>query len=213
MTALAEKISKQAKFWDRMSKSYDSDSSRTSANYDRKLSRIRSLVDETDEVLDFACATGDTGLGLAPFVARVHGIDIFTNMIAKARAKVLAHNVLNVDFTQGNIFSDSLARHSFSAILAFNIFHLLNDTPAVLERLHELLVPGGLLISNTPCLSEDSWAVRSLVGLAVSTKLAPTVHNLRAIELEALISGQGFKILESESWNENSDAQWILART
>lgn len=212
-TSQLERPTGESRFWDRMSKNYDTSSKSQDANATRRLQQITSLVDEADEVLDFACATGDIGLNVAPYVARVLGIDTSKKMIATAKAKRADHQSMNIDFKQTDIFDPALAQQSFSAILAFNIFHLLDDTQSVLHRLNELLIPGGLLISNTPCLGEANWALRSMVSLAASTKFAPNVRNLKVAELETSITNQNFKIIESKAWNTVHNVQWILART
>lgn len=61
-----------------------------------------------------------------------------------------------MSFTKATLFDESLERESFDAVLAFNIFHLLEGAPKALRRIDELLKPGGLLMSVTPCLGEIS---------------------------------------------------------
>ncbi len=101
---------------------------------------------------------------------------------------------------------------SFSAITAFNIFHLLEDIPVVLERLHGLLAPGGLLVSQTPCLGERNLLVRSLLGLAQRLGFAPPIRSLSFAELESLVSGCGFEILQNKVWDEKDAVQRVVAR-
>jgi 2-polyprenyl-3-methyl-5-hydroxy-6-metoxy-1,4-benzoquinol methylase len=61
---------------------------------------------------------------------------------------------LNVDFAQTNLFDERYTKESFDVILAFNILHFLEDHRQALQRITELLKPGGLCISLTPCLRE-----------------------------------------------------------
>jgi 2-polyprenyl-3-methyl-5-hydroxy-6-metoxy-1,4-benzoquinol methylase len=42
-------------------------------------------------------------------------------------------------------------------ILAFHVLHLLEDTQEVVQRMHELLKPGGLFVSATACMGEKSF--------------------------------------------------------
>ena len=102
--------------------------------------------------------------------------------------------------------------YSFSAIIAFSIFHLVDDIPRVLARLNDLLRPGGLLISQTPCLGERGWIFRSLISLAQKLGLAPTIISLRIAELESLVTSGNFEIIENEIWDEKNALQWIVAR-
>ena len=105
-----------------------------------------------------------------------------------------------------------LAGSSFTAVVAFNILHLLDDAPKVLARLHDLLPEGGLLISQTPCLAEWSWLLRSLIGLAQKLGVAPTIRGFTITQLEALVCDSDFEILESRIWDPKAAVQWIVAR-
>jgi len=180
--------------------------------YEKRIQKTKSLLKETDVVLDFACATGEISLGISSHVQQVLGIDLSEKMIALANKKVRERQIDNVSFSQIDIFDKSLANQSFSAIFAFNIFHLLDGAPEVLDRLHDLLARGGLLISETPCLGERNWVIRSLIKFAVKVGLAPMILNLTVADLESLVSSQNFKILETKMLDKKNSVQWILAR-
>jgi len=199
-------------FWDKRSKKYDDDIQNHDSIYEKRSQKTKSLLKETDTVLDFACATGEISLDIASHVPQVLGIDLSEKMIALANKKGREHQIDNVSFSQIDIFDQRLTNHSFSAIMAFNIFHLLDDAPKVLDRLHDLLAPGGLLISETPCLGERNWIIRSLIKFAVKVGLAPMILNLTVADLESLVSSQNFKILETKIWDKKNSVQWILAR-
>jgi len=81
-----------------------------------------------------------------------------------------------------------------------------------LGRLNELLQPGGLLISQTPCLGEQGWVVGTLINLAQKVKLVPTILSFKTTELESMVANSGFEIIESKIWNEKDATQWIVAR-
>ena len=198
-------------FWDKRSKKYDDNIRNHDAIYEKRIQKTKSLLRETDVVLDFACATGEISLDIASHVQQVYGIDLSANMIELANEKARKRKIDNVIFSRIDAFDNSLESRSFSAIMGFSIFHLLDDAPKVLERLHDLLNPGGLLISETPCLGERNWFIRSLIKLAVRVGLAPTILDLKIADLEFLVSGQNFKILENEVWDEKNGVQWILA--
>ena len=105
-----------------------------------------------------------------------------------------------------------LMSNSFSGIIAFSIFHLLDDAPKVLARLHDLLAAGGLLISQTLCLGERSWFFRSFVSLAQKLGIAPPILSLTVEELESLVSSSDFEIFETKIWDEKNALQWIVPR-
>jgi ubiquinone/menaquinone biosynthesis C-methylase UbiE len=198
-------------FWDKRSEKYDDRIRQHDSLYEKTLDRARSLLTDSDVVLDFACATGEWSLDLAASVARVHGIDSSARMIELAQRKAEDRQVQNVVFDRMDALDPRLAPESFSAIVGFNIFHLLDDPPAVLARLHDLLKPEGLLISKTPCLGEWNLFLRSLIVLAQRVGFVPTVRSFKFPELQSLVSRR-FEILEVETWDAKSRTQWVVAR-
>lgn len=197
-------------FWDNRSKKYNDNIQNHNAYYEKRIQKTKSLLKETDVVLDFACATGEIGLDIAAHVQQVHGIDLSEKMIELAKKKARDRQIDNISFSRADAFDQRLVSQSFSAIMAFNIFHLLDDAPKVLNRLHDLLAPGGFLISETPCLGERNWIIRSLIKFAVTIGMAPMIRDFTIADLESLVSGQNFKILETKIWDEKNGVQWIL---
>jgi ubiquinone/menaquinone biosynthesis C-methylase UbiE len=200
------------RFWDKRAKRYDTAVQQHGALYEKTIRKTTSLLEETDIVLDFACATGEITLDVAPRVRQIHGIDTSERMIDLATKKARTRQIDNASFSRTDVFDQRLTRHSFSAIMAFSIFHLLDDAPGVLDRLHDLLVPGGLLISETPCLAERHWIIRSLIKLAVAVGFAPQIRDLTITDLESLVSSSNFQILETKIWDEKSAVHWVVAR-
>ena len=205
-------IQQTDKFWDKRSKRYDKNIKKHDSLYEKTIDSTKSLLTNSDVVLDFACASGEMSLDIAPHVKRIHGIDVSFKMIELANQKANDLNVENIKFNQIDVFDQRLESNSFSAILAFNIFHLLDDAPKVLARLNDLLTPGGLLISQTPCLGHRGRFFKSIVNLAQKLGLAPTIRSLRIPELESLVSGNNFEIFETKVWDEKFSVQWIVAR-
>ena len=72
--------------------------------------------------------------------------------------------------------------------------------------------PGGLLFSQTPCLGERGLLFKLFVAFAQKVKIAPPIRSLTFAELESLVSGSGFEILESEIWDEKDAVQRVVAR-
>ena len=202
----------QATFWDERARKYDDDIQRHDSLYTRTIASTKSLLTDSDVVLDLGCGSGEIGLDIARHVQRVHGIDVSAKMIELANQKVRDRKARNADFNQADAFGPRLAGSSFSAVTAFNIFHLVDDIPGVIARLHDLLESEGLLVSQTPCLGERNWFVRTLLNLAQKLGFAPPIRSLTFAELESLVSSGGFEILESEIWDERDAVQRVVAR-
>ncbi len=198
--------------WDQRARKYDDGIKNHDAVYDKTIESTKALLSRSDIVLDFACASGEISLDIAPYVQQIHGIDTSAKMIELAKNKSLDRQVDNASFDQIGVFDSSLASYSFSAIIAFSIFHLIDDAQKVLAQLNDLMAPGGLLITQTPCLGERGWFFRSLIGLAQKMGVAPYIRSMTITELESLVSGSAFEILETKIWDEKNAIQWIVAR-
>ena len=205
-------MDKSEKFWDKRSKHYDDIVKKHDFLYEKTIECTRSLLSNSDVVLDFACASGEMSLDLAPHVQKIQGIDLSGKMIELANQKARDRQADNIIFNKADAFDQRLVRNSFSAIIAFNIFHLVDDVPKVLARLNDLLLSGGLLISQTPCLGERAWIIRSLINLAQKLGLAPPILSLKIAELESLVASSNFKIIETKIWDEKHTVQWIVAQ-
>jgi 2-polyprenyl-3-methyl-5-hydroxy-6-metoxy-1,4-benzoquinol methylase len=198
-------------FWDRRADRWDAKLYK-GPNYAARLERAAAVFKATDSVLDVGCASGEITLDLAPHVQEILGIDHSSRMVEAANAKARALDIRNARFEQMEPHDPRLAEGAFNVVTAYSVIHLLDDVPARLGRLRDLLVPGGHLITETPCL--DDWNVvwRVLIRLAVLVALAPPIVGLRAAELESMITNAGFEILDSGVYNPKSRLHCILAR-
>ena len=198
--------------WDKRSKHYDDKIKKHDAIYESTIDSTKSVLTKSDVVLDFGCASGEMSLDLAPHVHKVHGIEVSVKMIELANQKARDRQIDNISFDPIDVFDQVLVSNSYSAVIAFSIFHLLDDTPKALARLNDLLAKGGLLISQTPCLGERNWLFKSLINLAQKLGIAPPILSLTVSELESLVSSSNFEVSETKMWDEKNAIQWIVAR-
>ncbi len=198
-------------FWDKRAGRYEAKLHK-GPNYAARLKRAAAVFKKTDSVLDVGCASGEITLDLAPHAEEILGIDHSSNMVEVANAKVRDRDISNARFEQMEPDDPRLAEGAFNVVTAYSVIHLLDDVPGTLARLRDLLVPGGHLITETPCLGDWKLVWRVLVRLAVLVGMAPPVVGLRAAELESMIANAGFEILESKVYNPKSKLHCILAR-
>ena len=199
-------------FWDKRSKKYDDAIKDHDIEYVQTITAANPLLRSADLVLDFACASGEFGLDLAPYVERIYGIDTSAKMVELAQEKTQERRINNAHFVHADVFDRQLDEVPITVVLAFNILHLVRDIPKVLSRLCDLLPPGGLLISQTPCLGERSLMFRILIDVLQKVGVAPKISSLRPAILESLVLSAGFEITEAKTWDEKEAIHWIVAR-
>ena len=199
-----------ARFWDRRADKYDADIRNHDTLYDRTISAVAEILSSEDIVLDVGCGSGEHSVDLATTVQSVHSIDTSSTMIALARDKAMAAGVANMQFDTIDVLE--INGKTYSAALALNVLHLVEDVEATLERLRDLLLPKGLLISQTPCLGERGWLFRLLIGLLQAVGLAPSIHRLTTARLEHSMSASGFEVIASDVWDRKTATRWIVAR-
>ncbi|MFC6100872.1 class I SAM-dependent methyltransferase [Olivibacter domesticus] len=204
-------MEKSEKFWDRSASRYDKEEMKDRNVRMKILEKIEKFLAKQDAVLDYGCATGIIAGEIASSVNSVLGIDISSNMIQIAQRKSSEHKIRNVRYLQATIFDAGLTAGSFDLVLGIYLLHLLDDMPRVLSRVHELLKPGGVFISVTPCLSKYSFTGIAL-SFANKIGLIPHLNLLKFAELETEINKADFKIIETECIKTSGQQQFIASR-
>ncbi len=204
-------------FWNKSADNYDKTEERFDVIHRRSRELAKGHLNETDLVLDYGCGTGTTACELAGQVREIRGIDISDKMIELAEMKAAAGDVPNVTFSQGDIFDKDLAPGSFDAILAFNMLHTVPDPESVMNRVHELLKPDGLLLSVTPCLGgKMSIGVRLrilLVGVLGRIGVIPVpIRRLRSADLDSLIASVPLSVVRAEEIFASASSYFVAAK-
>jgi ubiquinone/menaquinone biosynthesis C-methylase UbiE len=197
-------ITADERFWDRMAEKYARDPIKDMAGYERTLTRSIGLLKPSDRVLEFACGTGTTALKLAPHVRHVLATDISSEMIAIAQGKANAQNIKNVSFEKATLDHLAWADEAFEVVVAYNALHMVHDLQASLQRIFEILKPGGLFISKTPCLRNANIMIQWFVPLARMIGKAPHVGMFTSTQLRIAMVQTGFEVSPEEKHGSNS---------
>jgi len=146
------------------------------------------------EVLEFGCGTGSTAIAQAAYVKHIRAIDISAKMLEIAQRKADENNVENVTFEQSAIDDFSAPDQSFDAILGMNILHLLEDREDAISKVHKMLKPGGVFVSNTACIADTMRFFKLIAPIGKFLGLMPLVKVFTTRELEESLTGAGFEI-------------------
>jgi len=201
-----------AKFWDKLADKYSKKPVKDTENYNKTLDCTRKHLSASDNVLEVGCGTGTTALLLAPSVKQIAASDISSRMIEIAREKAVTQGVENVRFDRATLFDEDMEKGSFDVVMAFNFLLLLEDLPGAVHRVHELLKPGGLFISKTACLAEQFRFMRLVLAVMTPLGFAPYVKCLKVAELEDIITGTDFEIVETGFYPPSPPSRFIVAR-
>ena len=204
------------KFWDKQAKRYDVSEKQFASVYREIIAGTKEYLQTNDVVLDFGCATGTKTLALADGIKHIHGLDISAEMINQATEKKIAANVENVSFSQGTIFTNDLEKESFDKITAYGIIHLLEDSDKVIQRIHELLKPGGLFISTIPCFKERMSFKKRLEFTTYlfmkRLEIFPLHLNMFTMaDIEQLLNSQNFNIVKTEKIFDGMTVNFVVA--
>lgn len=210
-------MSKLAEFWDKSADNYDKTEERFERIHSQTRENTKKRLKGTEIVLDYGCGTGTTSCEIASFVKEVHAIDISSRMIEIAKDKAAARKIENVDFAQTDIFDDGYEEESFDVVLAFNMLHTVPDPQRVVQRTIELLKPGGLFISATPCLrSRMSFLVSlQIVVMRVLLKIGVIpvpIRRLRSSDLDNLLADENMQIVASEEIYAGASSYFVVAK-
>jgi len=184
---------KDEKFWDRIASRFDKIEQNDTA-YPIFIEKTREYLKADDTIMDFGCGTGLICNEIARNVRTIHAIDISAKMIEIAKNKASLRKIGNIDFARTTIFDEKFKEGSFDAIIAFNIFHLLEEPQRYFQRINQILKPGGLLISSTPCMSEAPFLnlvlkFFSLIGMT------PKLNPFTSSEMEHMLANESFKTI------------------
>ncbi|HMB23046.1 MAG: class I SAM-dependent methyltransferase [Chloroflexota bacterium] len=193
---------KSETMWDRLAKNWDTPGVSLGENDLKIIEKVKKYLSAGDRVLDYGCATGSIALEIANTAGMVCGIDLSAKMIEIAGQKADERKIKNIEFVHATIFDESLKVGSFDLILALSILHLLENPTQVMNRINQLLKPGGLFISATPCLGEKKF-VSLLINIPVSLLskigILPHINFFSVHGLRGSIANQNFQIIECES--------------
>jgi SAM-dependent methyltransferase len=202
----------QAAFWNRVARRYAAAPMRKPEAWETTLDRVRAHLSPAARVAELGCGTGSTALRLAPHVASYQATDDASEMIAIARERQVADPVSGLFFRTGRPGDGSLPGGPFDAVLAFNLLHLLPDLPAALTEVRDMLRPGGLLITKTPCLGGRWIVLWPLVAAFRMAGKAPPLRFVRPSRLEADIAAAGFEIVERGDYPANPPSRFVVAK-
>ena len=198
------------KFWNLISSRYAASPIADRAAYETKIQKIKSYLAKENTVLDIGCATGTQCGDIADSVKQVTGIDISSKLLSIAEQRMAERKLGNIEFIQTTVFDERFQKNSFDVVMAFYVLHFFEDIDAVFNRIHSLLKPGGLFISETACLGEMNIVMARVLRLAGQLGFLPLINLLTTQKLEQALIQSGFTIIDKTKYSRSSDAGYTF---
>ena len=205
-------MNKSEKFWDRSAKEYENKKINWEKIYNKAVENTKKHLNSSDVVLDYACGAGVITAQIADYVKEIHAIDISSKMIDVAQRIADERKIENINFLKTTIFDDRYEKESFNVITAFNILHLLENSSEVIQRINQLLKPGGLFISETPCLREKNSFLGGFLKFLSKLRIIPYLNALKFSDLDVLLTEGNFQIIETEDLQQKQTNYFIVAK-
>ncbi len=106
--------------------------------------------------LEIGCGAGDFGITLAKRGYRGHLIDFSDAAIDMTRNAIQASgNTTRLTCAQCDVFTIDPREHRYDFIILFEVLEHVQRDAALLQRIHDLLVPGGFLLMSVP--AREKW--------------------------------------------------------
>jgi ubiquinone/menaquinone biosynthesis C-methylase UbiE len=165
-------------------------------------------IQNGDRVLDIATGVGDPAMSVARHVGPeglVIAIDQSPQMLACAQERASKARLENLKFRQMDAETLDLPHDSFDSVVCRWGLMLLPDLPSALDRIRNLLVPGGALAAavwdtpqNVPFLSLPINVGQRVFNMPPPPAQAPSPFGLAGGVLEQQMARAGFSDVMSQ---------------
>ena len=208
-----KKQEKSSLFWDKRSKVFDQQVLAVYENaYKKTIKRSIPFLNQGDTMLEIGCGTGIATITLADYVRKITAIDISEEMMLQAAEKAKLEGKQNITFMQKDLLELQAEPESYDVVTAYNVMLYMKNQEKVLEKIYDILKPGGVFISATDCLGRNlsKDAVRKFWKSKLH--LMPYVAFDTPLSLMRKIQKKGFLVLEIVNLHKNPPNIFIVAQ-
>jgi ubiquinone/menaquinone biosynthesis C-methylase UbiE len=162
---------------------------------EHRIARLLLGLSPGDGVLDVACGTGNFTRDFARAVGTdglVVGIDVSETMLTRAVADTAAAGLDQAAYIRGDAQELPFRDQSFDAVCCFAAFHLFADPMRALDRMKEVLTPGGriALFTSVRGRSAPVRTVESLLTARSGARMFEQDEVVRALERRGFVDIQ-----------------------
>jgi ubiquinone/menaquinone biosynthesis C-methylase UbiE len=167
---------------------------------EHRIARLLLSLSPGDGVLDVACGTGNFSRGFARSVGSeglAVGIDVSETMLARAVEDTRRAGLGQVAYVRGDAQELPFVDRSFDAVCCFAALHLFADPLRALDRMTDVLTPGGRIALFTTArnrtapvrTAESLIAMRSGARLFERDEVVDALRERGFVEVRQRIAG------------------------
>ncbi len=179
--------------------------------YDYNLQiRKETVAAFTDElyftnILDIPCGTGAMSIPLLDRAVKLSLVDISANMLQIAKSNIPEKNLNKTETINADFFELDLQNNSYDLIICLGLLAHVNSPEKLLNKLSNLLKPGGLLvIQNTDSSHFYSYLIRTYLGLKnLVRRQLYKLNKVSASFLENTLKKNNLDFVKSYRYNQS----------
>ena len=210
---MENKENKSSRFWDKRSKVYDEQVlSKYENAYKKTIKRSIPFLNAEDTMLEIGCGTGIATITLADYVKKITAIDISEEMMLQAAEKAKEKGKENITFQQKDLMELCAEPESYDVVAAYNVLLYMKNQDKVLEKIYEILKPGGIFLSATDCLGRNLSKDSVRKFWKSKLHLMPYVSFDTPVGLMRKIQRKGFLVIEIVNLHKNPPNIFIVAQ-
>ena len=185
------------KYWDTHAKNYDRSMALLGGPTPHMVELAGEGVRGAARVLEVAAGTGLVTPALAAGAKEVVATDYSAAMVATLQRRVGDAGLTNVRFEQADLYALRFEPHTFDAVVAANVLHLVPDLRGALAALQRVTRPGGRIIVPTYC--HDETALSWLVSRVLAVTGFPGHRRFTVRSLREAVEAAGVRVTRSET--------------
>ena len=204
---------KSSRFWDKRSKVFDEQVLSVYENaYKKTIKRSIPFLKPEDTMLEIGCGTGNATIPLSQYVKKITAIDISEEMMLKAAEKAKEEGRENITFRQKDLLELDIEPESYDVVAAYNVLLYMKNQEKVLEKIYDILKPGGVFLSATDCLGRNLSKESVRKFLKSKLHVMPYVSFDTPVGLMRKIQRKGFLVIEIVNLHRNPPNIFIVAQ-
>ncbi|MGD0817935.1 MAG: methyltransferase domain-containing protein [Methanomassiliicoccales archaeon] len=158
--------------------------------------------DSHSMALDVATGTGNTALIFAPFVRRVVGIDITSEMLSEAEDLCRQNCIHNLDLCMADVIDLPFPDSTFDLVMSRRAPHHFSDITGALKEMSRVLRPGGIIAIDDRSVPEDDEVDQAMNMLDVLHDRSH-VREYSPSDWREMVSSVGLELREMRTYTRN----------